>query len=209
MVWLTKFTCFNFVTFVYVKTDESKDEKIIHLTEARITVLSYCVTETELCSNLIEPRNISYQSKLVQIYRPSCNRNQNPELHPAVLTNGMFFFRHNLRQLITTNCKKPTKKQQHPSPYWPILHSSKRSVNRSIENALPAFFPNNQPCQGLKKKKVNGIPDDRYPRWNYEEMHRDSKISFNTTGHTDIGLKWLLVSLTFHTLLTICLKKSI
>ena len=39
-------------------------------------------------------------------------------------------------------------------------------------------------------------PDDRYRRRRYVKMHSASKISFNTTGQTDIGLTEVLISVT-------------
>ena len=43
---------------------------------------------------------------------------------------------------------------------------------------------------------MTGKRDDRYRRRRYVKMHSDSKISFNTTGQTDIGLTEVLISVT-------------
>lgn len=48
----------------------------------------------------------------------------------------------------------------------------------------------------IKGKKMTGKRDDRYRRRRYVKMHSDSKISFNTTGQTDIGLTEVLISVT-------------
>ena len=43
---------------------------------------------------------------------------------------------------------------------------------------------------------MTGKPDDRYRRRRHVKMHSNSKISFNATEQTDIGLTEVIISVT-------------